>query len=277
MLQFWDRYRRNRTSVAGLLIVSAVIAMAGSASLLFPGDPLGIVGAAYIAPFETMEFPLGTDPLGRDILAGLFYGARISLLVGLVASLGATVIGTAIGAVAGFHGGRLGSILMRITEMFQTTPNIMLALVLVTILGPSIASVVCSISLVTWPAIARLTRAEFLKLRNQDFVLACVAMGMRSGRIIMTQVLPNALPPIVVMASIIAATAILVESALSFLGLGDPNVVSWGMMIGTGRSVLRSAPYVALFPGLIILFTVLGINLVGEGLNEVLNPRLRDR
>lgn len=276
-MQFWRRYRRNPVSVLGLAIVFLVAAMGISAPWLFPDDPLSIAGPAYVPPFEDFQFPLGTDPLGRDVLAGLFHGARVSLLVGVVASFGATIIGLTIGALAGFYGGRVGSALMRGTEMFQTVPNIMLALVLVTILGPSVTSVVVAIALVTWPAVARLTRAEFLKLRNQDFVLACVVMGMRSWRIILTQLLPNALPPIVVMSSIILATAILVESALSFLGLGDPNVMSWGMMIGTGRTVLRNAWYVAAVPGLTILITVLGINLVGEGLNEALNPRLRER
>lgn len=272
-LQFWSRYSQKPGAIVGLLIVIFIIGMALSASLLFPGDPLRIAGAFYTPPFEDWRFPLGTDQLGRDILAQLFYGARVSLLVGIAASLGATLIGGLIGAVAGFYGGRIGALLMRATEMFQTIPDIMLALVLVTVLRASLVSVIFSISLVSWPTIARLTRAEFLKLRDQDFVLACVAMGMPNWRIILTQIMPNALPPVVVMTSIIAAGAILAESSLSFLGLGDPNAVSWGLMTGAGKSVFRNAWYVSGIPGLAILVAVLGINLVGDGLNDALNPK----
>lgn len=272
-LQFWSRYSQKPGAIVGLLIVIFIIGMALSASLLFPGDPLRIAGTFYTPPFEDWRFPLGTDQLGRDILAQLFYGARVSLLVGIAASLGATLIGGLIGAVAGFYGGRIGALLMRATEMFQTIPDIMLALVLVTVLRASLVSVIFSISLVSWPTIARLTRAEFLKLRDQDFVLACVAMGMPNWRIILTQIMPNALPPVVVMTSIIAAGAILAESSLSFLGLGDPNAVSWGLMTGAGKSVFRNAWYVSGIPGLAILVAVLGINLVGDGLNDALNPK----
>lgn len=274
---FWPRYRQNPGAVVGLAIVVFVAAMALSAPLLFPGDPQRIAGAFSTPPFTTWTFPLGTDQLGRDILSQLFYGARVSLMVGIAAALGATLIGGAIGALAGYYGGRTGALLMRGTEMFQTIPDIMLALILVTIMKASLASVIFSISLVSWPAIARLTRTEFLKLRDQDFVQACVAMGMPSWRIIVTQIFPNALPPIVVLGSIIAAGAILAESSLSFLGLGDPNSVSWGMMTGAGRSVFRNAWYVSGIPGFAILIAVLGLNLVGDGLNDALNPKQRER
>jgi peptide/nickel transport system permease protein len=166
---------------------------------------------------------------------------------------------------------------MRITEIFQTIPNFLFALVLVAILGPSLSSVIIAISVVTWPAIARLVRAEFLSLREREFVLSCRAIGMSDLRIIVTQMLPNALPPIIVLASVNVAVAILVESALSFLGLGDPNVPSWGSIIGDGRAVIRTDWYISLLPGLAILLAVLSINLVGEGLNDALNPRLKER
>lgn len=277
LLQFWRRYRQNRGAVFGLAIVLTASAMALLAPWLFPGDPRRIAGAPYIAPFVTWQFPLGTDQLGRDIYVQLFYGARVSLLVGIAASLVTALIGCTIGALAGFYGGRLGALLMRGTEMFQTIPDIMLALVLVTILQASLLSVIISIAIVSWTTVARVTRAEFLKFRSQDFVLACVVMGMPSWRIIVSQIFPNVLPPIVVMTSIIAAGAILAESSLSFLGLGDPNSVSWGMMTGAGRSVFRNAWYVSGIPGLAILMAVLGINLVSDGLNDALNPRRRER
>lgn len=166
---------------------------------------------------------------------------------------------------------------MRITDAFQTIPSFLAAVVIVGVIGPSITTVVASISAVSWPMIARLARAEFLRLRGADFVHACRIMGMSDVRIIVTQILPNCLSPIIVAASVLVATAIIVESGLSFLGLGDPNVVSWGGIIGGGRSALRTAWYITVIPSAAVVLTVLALNLIGDALNDVLNPRLRER
>jgi peptide/nickel transport system permease protein len=215
--------------------------------------------------------------LGRDIAAQLFHGARISLLVGVVATGIAVAIGIFVGAIAGYFGGWTDIALMRLTEAFQTVPSFILLLLLVVIFGSDITTLTLSIGVVSWTATARLTRAEFLSLRSRDYVLSCRTLGMAHGRIIFCEVLPGALPPILAYAAVVMALAILLESALAFLGLSDPNVASWGNMIGDGRRVLRSAWYVATIPGIAILTTVLAISLVGQGINDLLNPRLGRR
>jgi peptide/nickel transport system permease protein len=270
---FWRRYRRNRAAVLGLGLLAAVLLLAATADLYEPGDPLRRVADPLIWPFQTWEAPLGTDQLGRDILSGVFHGARISLLIGLVATTIAIAIGVLIGAVAGYFGGWVDDVLMRVTEAFQTVPNFVLLLALVAILGSSIENIVLAIGVVSWTAPARLVRAEFLTLRGREFVEAARNLGVGDGALIFREILPNALPPVVVFASVVMALAILLESALAFLGLGDPNYASWGNMIGQGRSVLRTAWFCAAIPGLAILLTVLSFSLLGEGLNEALNPR----
>ncbi|MBM3352591.1 MAG: ABC transporter permease [Betaproteobacteria bacterium] len=272
---FWRRFRRNRGAVAGLAILAVIALVALGADVLRPGDPFRLAGAPFAPPFG--EFLFGTDSLGRDVAAGMMHGARTSLLIGLVATLAALLLGTLIGGVAGYYGGWLDDVLMRITEIFQTIPFFIFAILLIAILRPSIGSIVFAIALVSWPGVARLVRGEFLSLRSREYVQACVIMGMPEARIIFLQILPNALSPIIVTGSLMVATAILTESALAFLGLSDPNVMSWGFQIGSGRTHLRTAWWVCTFPGLVIMVTALGINLVGEGLNDALNPRLRDR
>ena len=221
--------------------------------------------------------PISTDTLGRDILSGVIYGARISLLIGLVSTVVALLIGVTLGAVAGYFGGWIDAALMRFTELFQAVPSFALAIVLVAIFQPSVNSIVVAIAIVSWPPVARLVRSEFLTLRQRDFVQAALLAGQSTPRIILTQILPNAMSPIIVMASLMTATAILLESSLSFLGLGDPNQMSWGYMVGAARTVLRQAWWMALFPGLAIVLTVLALNLVGEGLSDGLNTRLDGR
>ena len=277
LADLWARFARNRPAVAGLAILVLIAAIALLAPLLYPGDPLKLVARPRLWPFEDARFPLGTDRLGRDMMALMFHGARVSLLIGLVASATATLVGCTIGAAAGYFGRWVDDVLMRVTEIFQTIPHFLFALVLVAVLGPARSSVIIAIAVVTWPSIARLVRAEALSLREREYVLSCRAAGMGNLRIIATQILPNALPPIIVLSSVIVAVAILVESALSFLGLGDPNVPSWGTVIGDGREVLRTSWYISLIPGIAILLSVLAINLVGEGLNDALNPRLKER
>lgn len=276
-LDFARRFARNKAAVFGLVVIVSVIGLAIFASFLFPRPPLRIVGRPELWPFANSRYPLGTDSLGRDIAAMIVHGTRTTLLIGLFASLTATLIGVTIGASAAYFGGWADEVLMRVTELFQTVPNIIFVLTIVSILGPDIRNITLAVGLVTWTPIARLTRAEFLTLRDREFVLACKAMGMGDIRIMLGEILPNALPPVIVLSSLVIASAILFESAVSFLGLGDPNVPSWGGLIGDGRTLIRSSWYICAVPGLAIMLTVLALNLVGDGLNDALNPKLRDR
>ena len=220
------------------------------------------------------RFWLGTDALGRDVAAGVMHGARVSLMIGLVSTAVALLIGVPLGAAAGYLGGLADDLAMRFTELFQTVPSFALAIVIVAILQPSISSVVLAIALVSWPPVTRLVRGEVLSLRSRDYVQAAITLGQPTSRIIFGQVLPNTVAPIIVMASLMIATAILLESSLSFLGLGDPNLMTWGYMVGAGRTRLIDAWWISFFPGLAIFLTVLALNLVGEGLSDALNPRL---
>jgi peptide/nickel transport system permease protein len=252
-----------------------VLLAATLAGVLYPADPFAMVGKPFQPPFG--EHLLGTDMLGRDLAAGVLHGARTTLLVGVVATVIATVVGVAIGGLAGYFGGRLDSLLMRFTELFQTIPFFLFAILLVAVLGATIGNVIFAIALVSWPPMARLVRGEFMSMRNREFVQACVSMGMGHARIVFVHILPNTLSSIIVTGSLMVATAILIESGLSFLGLSDANTMSWGFIIGSGRSVLRTAWWVCAMPGLAILLTVMAINLVGDGLNDALNPRLRSQ
>ncbi|MFC5507726.1 MULTISPECIES: ABC transporter permease [Hyphomicrobiales] len=276
-MSFLKLYFRSPPAVIGLLLLMLVLAMAISADWLYPRDPLALAGRPLIWPFSNPRFLLGTDNSGRDIAAQIFHGARISLLIGLVATLISVVIGITIGAVAGYYGDWVDTILMRVTEAFQTLPNFILLLVLVAVFGSTITTVTVAIGIVSWPASARLTRAEFLSLRNREFVQAGRTLGLRDVKLIFGEILPNALPPVIVYASVVMAIAILLESALAFLKLSDPNVASWGNLIGAGRDVLRVQWYVSAIPGVAILVTVLAVSLVGQGLNDALNPRLKGR
>lgn len=270
---FWFRFRRNRAAVGGAVTLALVLALALFGPILHPVDPFDMVGRPFSLPFD--RFPLGTDVAGRDILAGIVHGARVSLAISVLASIAATIVGVSFGAIAGYYGGRIDDVLMRTTEFFLTIPSFVLAVVLVAIFQPSVVTITIAIAVVSWPSVARLARGEFIAHRDREYVLGCRAIGMPDWQIILLQIMPNALPPIIVVSSLMVATAILTESGLSFLGLGDPNLVSWGYMIGVARTVLRTAWWMAAIPGLMILITVLAINLVGEGLNDSLNPRLR--
>jgi peptide/nickel transport system permease protein len=271
----WARFARNRLALFGMAILLAVLAMALAAPLLYPAGAFALAGAPLQPPGG--RFLLGTDTLGRDVAAGIVYGARTSLLIGVIATFAAVVIGSVIGAVAGYYRGRWDVALMRVTEVFQTIPSFILAILLVAVLSPSVGSEIVAIAIVSWPGIARLARGEFAALGGREFVLACVGLGAGDGRIVFRHLLPNCASPLIAVGSLLVANVILFESGLSFLGLGDPNMMSWGLMISAGREVLRSAWWVCTFAGIAIVVTVLAINLVGDGLNEALNPRLRDR
>lgn len=267
--------RRNPAACAAIVVLVSAALVAIFADQLFPGDPLGMVAPPLLWPGEDAAFPLGSDSLGRDVAAGIAHGARVSLAVGAVAALLSLAIGVVIGSTAGYFGGWVDVALVRLTELFQTIPSFLFVIVIVVIGEPRIGTIVFAIGATAWPVIARLVRAEFRGLREAEFVQAARSQGFGDLHIIVREILPNALPPVVVSASVLVATAILVESALSFLGLGDPNVVSWGSMIGEGREQLRTAWFLTALPGGAIIVTVLALNVLGDGLNDALNPRLR--
>lgn len=274
MKTFWQRFLFNPRAIIGLLWLVAVVLVALLANVVAPRDPFAIVAAPFAPPGGALW--LGTDSLGRDVLAGLAHGARTTLLISVLSTLAAVAFGTLVGAVAGYYGGLIDDVLMRATEFFQTIPSFLFAIVLIAILSPSAMNLVIAISVVSWPPITRVVRAEVLSVKSREFVQAAVVAGQRDAAILVTQVLPNTLSPLIVTGSLLVATAILIESALSFLGLGAPNQMSWGFMIGAGRSFLRDAWWLVTIPGIAILLTVLSINLIGEGLNDALNPRLAD-
>jgi peptide/nickel transport system permease protein len=260
---------------ATILVFAAFIAIvvtALAAPLLFARGPFTIVGMPLLPP-GAPGLLAGSDVLGRDMAVALAYGARISLLVGVASTIGAVGIGVLLGAVAGYYGGLMDELLMRVTEFFQIIPSFVLLMVLVAFLQPSLGSTVIGIALISWPQVARVVRGEFLSLKGREFVQAARTLGMRDSRIILTQILPNALPLILVVGSMMVGSAILTESALSFLGLGDPNLLSWGSMIGGARSAMWVAWWTSVLPGLAIMATVLSLNFIGDRLNDTLNPR----
>ncbi|GHT84404.1 ABC transporter permease [Betaproteobacteria bacterium] len=274
-MRFLRDYAHSPVAVFGLVLLVLVIFMALSAGFFFPKNPLGLAGRPLQWPLSNPAFLFGTDHTGRDIAAQIFHGARVSLVIGLIATAIAILIGILIGALSGYYGGVLDDVLMRITEAFQILPNFLLLLVFVAVFGSEFQTVTVAIGVVSWPPVARLTRAEFLSLRNREFVQAGRTLGMSDARLIFREILPNALPSVVVYSSVILAIAILLESALAFLNLSDPNIPSWGNLIGGGRNVLRVEWYISAIPGVAILLTVLAVSLVGQGLNDALNPRLQ--
>lgn len=259
-----------------LAILLAIVLAAALAPWLFPGDPQDMSLTPYLWPGQDWHHPFGSDLMGRDIGAGLAYGARVSLLVGAAAAALTLLIGVAAGTLAGYYGGWADLVLMRLTDFFQVVPRFLLAVVLVAVLEPSLWVVVLSLGVTSWTHTARVVRAEVLGLRQREYVQAALAAGMSHTRIILRHVLPNALTPILVSTSIVVAGCILAESGLSFLGLGDPNAISWGAMIGSGREALRTGWYMVAIPGLAVMLTVWSLNVLGDLLNQTFNPKLRD-
>lgn len=257
----------------GLVVLIIEVLAAVLASHLYPGDPFAMVEIPFLEPGEMSGYPLGTDLMGRDIAAQLLHGARVSLSVGLAATLIATVVGVTIGLLSGYFGGVIDHALMRLTELFQVIPHFLLAITLVSILGATLGNIILAIGITSWPMIARLVRAETLILRELDYVKISAVMGAGTVRVIVTHILPNALPPVVVAASLLTASAVLMECGLAFLGLSDVSRVSWGGMIGAAREALLDAPYMTLIPGAAIVLTVMALSLIGDGLNQFLNPR----
>jgi peptide/nickel transport system permease protein len=268
-----DRFVSNRAACVGALILIVFVALAFAAPCFFPQDPWEMVGAPSQPPLST-GFLLGTDMLGRDIAACIAYGARVTLLLAIATTLAATAVGALVGACAGYYGGIVDTVMMRATEFIQTVPSFLMAVVLVTLFTPTLTSIIAVIVIVSWPPVARLVRGQFLYLRSAEYVRAAELLGESTFRIILRQILPNAFGPIVVAASLTVGTAILMEASLSFLGLGDPDLMSLGYLVGATRNLVRDFWWMCTLPGLAIFLTVLALNLVGDGLSDALNPRL---
>ena len=267
---------RNKSAVVALIVLSIIVVGSLLMPYLYAADPFEIAAAPMTPPGE--DALLGTDFLGRDVLRMLLHGGRVTILVGAVAALLSVTIGIVVGALSGFYDGRwISTVLSRVTEFFQVLPALLFAMVLTSLFTPSLTTVIVAIGIVSWTATARLTRAEFLKLRNIDFVRAERAIGAKNGRIIWQVILPNALPPLIVSATLAIGAAILFEAGLSFMGMGDPNEMSWGLMIGSSRPYILSNWWAVTFPGLAIFIVVLAISLIGDGLNDAFNPKLRER
>ena len=268
---------RNASSVAGLVLIALVVAAALVGPALYPVDPFAIVWRPLAPPGEAVAVPLGSDFLGRDVLAGILHGGRATLAVGASAAAICVVIGIAVGTAAGFYGGLLDEALMRLTEFFQVLPGLLFAMTLVSLFGPGPVTVAVAIGVASWPPVARLARAEIMRIKQFDYVRASRAVGASNRRLLWRAILPNALPPLIAAATLAVGAAILFEAGLSFLGLGDPDAMSWGLMMGANRDFVLEAWWAVTLPGLAIFLTVLGVSLIGDGLSNALDPRRRGR
>lgn len=272
---FWYRFIKNRLAVAGGVIVAGLFIIAVFAPLLSPHDP-DAIDVRHILEPPGFSHPFGTDDLGRDVFSRVIYGSRISLTVGFVAVGIATLIGIILGAVSGYYSGWLDRIVMRFVDIMLSIPTFFLILAVIAFLEPSIWNIMAVIGLTSWMGVARLVRAEFLSLREREFVLAAKGLGASDARIIFRHILPNAVSPVLVSAVLGIAGAVLVESALSFLGIGvQPPTPSWGNILTIGKDNIEIAWWLSVFPGLAILITVLGYNLLGEGIRDAIDPRLK--
>ena len=266
----------NRAAMVASIVLLLIVVAAIFGPMMYPVDPFEMVWAPFTPPGQE-GFILGTDYLGRDMLSGLLNGARVSLTIGLVAALMSVFIGITFGALAGFYRGIVEEVLMRITEFFQVLPTLLFSMVIVALFGASLEVVTIAIGIVSWTAVARITRAEFLRIRELEYVTASRAAGATNITLMTRVILPNALPPIIVQAALMVGSAILFEAGLAFLGLSDPTVVSWGQIIGSNRPYILDAGFTVTIPGLAIFVTVLSISLIGDGLNDALNPKVRAR
>ena len=265
------RLVRSPAGVLGIVLTVAVFAVALLADVLSPGSPFQPVGPPLEAP--SWEFPMGTDDLGRDLLAGIIHGTRTSLLVAVLVGLVALAIGVLVGTVSGYRGGLVDDALMRLTELFQVLPRFFLAIVVIAVFGPGIDRLILVLGLTSWAMLARVVRAEVMSLRQREFVEASIASGASAARIVVREILPNALPAVVVFLGLLVAQVILLEASLGFIGLGDPSNISWGYLAGQAQRFLRVAWWMSFFPGMAIVLAVLGFNLLGDATNDALGGR----
>lgn len=270
--RFWRAFRRNRIALVGLIIVITISLSAIFADVIAPHDPIQPHYSNRLQP-PSAEFPLGTDELGRDILSRLIFGARISMVIGLVAQSVSITIGVTVGAIAGWYGGWVDDLIMRITDVFFAIPGLMFLIVWVTIFEPGPVSIFLALGLISWPGDARMMRSQVLAIKELDYVTAARSLGASTSHMIIRHVLPNAIAPMIVLASLGVAGVILSESILSFLGLGiQIPTPSWGTMVDASRTYITTAWWYGVFPGLIIMLTVMGFNFLGDGLRDALQP-----
>ena len=269
------RLLKNFAFTAGLLLTVVLIVVAIAAPLLAPYDPDSQDTAHRLEPPSKAHL-LGLDDLGRDVLSRILYGARVSLRVGFSVVILASLVGVTLGAIAGYFGGWVDTVVMRVCDILLAFPGILLAIALVAVLGPSLNNVIIALSIIGWVGYARLVRGQVLKVREMEYVTAAKALGAKSPRVIVLHVLPNVMNPVIVMATLGLAGAILAEAALSFLGLGvQPPTPSWGAMLTSGRLYLGLANHLAIFPGIAIMLAVMGLNVLGDGLIDALDPKYR--
>lgn len=266
--------RRQPIGALGALVVLVIVVVALLAPVLAPYEPTAQTARRLTAP--NSQYLLGADEFGRDVASRLIYGARISLYVGIVAVVIALVIGGTLGVIAGYYGGWMDAAVMRVVDVMLAFPGIVLAIVMVGMLGPSLNSSLIALGVLYAPTFARLARASTLVARREEYAVAARALGAVDGRILSRHIVPNILAPLITQGSLAFSTAILAEASLSFLGLGtQPPDPSWGLMLGAGRKFMEVAPWLAIYPGLAIMFAVLGFNLLGDGLRDLLDPRAR--
>ena len=272
--QLWQQFRKNRAAELSLYLIIGFVLAAALAHQFSPYDPFALGDETLIAPRG--DHWMGTDDLGRDTLSRVIHGSSVPLLVGFLATAASMALGILIGSLSGYFGGRTDVVLMRVTEYVLVVPRFFLALLVVAMLGTGIGKIILVIGILGWPEVARVVRAQFLTFREREFVLAARAIGASHAKVIFREILPNAIPPAVVVASILVARAILLEAGLSFLGLGDPNLISWGSLLSEAQERISASVWLAIFPGLAISLLVLCVNLFGDGINDVLNPKLRN-
>jgi len=273
----WRRFLRHRLAMAGGCAVMLLLLMTLLAALITPHDPLALETARrFIPPFTDSTFLLGTDEMGRDLLSRLIYGGRISLVVGMAAMFATVVTGLIIGLISGFYGGRTDNLLMRFTDTMLSFPQVFLLLVLAAFITPTVISIALIIGLTSWMEVARIIRAQIKHIKEQDFVLAAFALGSSEMRIMFKELLPNAIAPVLVSATLNVANAVLMESYISFLGYGiQPPLASWGNMLTNAQAYFDTATYLAILPGVMITLTVMSFNFLGDGLRDALDPKLR--
>lgn len=274
--EFWRRYKKNRPATVGLIIILLILLNAIFADSLAPYGPWEYNFGEKLKP-PSWRHLMGTDHFGRDVFSRVIYGSRVSLLIGLLAALITITVGVLLGAISGYFGGVIDNIIMRVTELFLVIPTFFLILLIVAVFGGSIWNVIGVIGITTWPGTARVVRASFLSLKEKEFVEAARLIGSNDFRLIFKHILPNAMGPVLVLTSLRVASSILAEAGLSFLGLGDVNHITWGQLLYKAQLYMRISWWSAVFPGLMIFIAVLAFNLVGDGLTDALNPRLKER
>ena len=270
-------FLRNKAAAVGLVVFSLIVLVTIFGPGLYGTSANKMVSRPFLGPGTELAPPLGTDYLGRDILAGIIGGGRATLVVAAVAAAMTMTIGILVGSLAGYFGGWIDALLMRFTEIFQVMPGLLFSMVVIFLLGPGTRNETLAIGLTLWPLAARLARAEFLRLREMEYVKAARAIGCGDVRIMFRTILPNAMPPLLVSATLTVVIAILFHSGLAFLGMVDVNTISWGSMLGKNRGYALTAWWMVFFPGIAIVVTSLSISLVGDGLQDAFNPKLRGR